>query len=105
VAEFVVANLPLAELAAIVRAELAAAPATSCPHGEPFRFWREREKAREAALLRRIAERTGAQFSERVDKYVVRLAGFASSSTSGFEGALRNWCEAASKRLAQQVAA
>ncbi len=61
--------------------------------------WRRRYDIA-VADLKRTMEAEGAVFSYRPPHdHAVRLAGIRSSSTSGFEGALRNWLTAARKKL------
>lgn len=61
--------------------------------------WRRRHDAA-VADMKRALEAEGAVFSERPPHdHAVRLAGIRSTSTSGFEGAVRNWLRAARAKV------
>jgi hypothetical protein len=93
---------PLPDVIAIVERELAAAKAETADFDRtayrPDFFARRREAMN--ALAARLHEEVGAKIVDRYDGARCRIAGFASSSTGGVQGAIQNWLTAARKRVA-----
>jgi hypothetical protein len=91
----------LAELVEIVERELNARPPLSKGYDEASRA---ADKQATEAMLDRIHAHLGPK--DRIDDRPswentrVKIAGIQSTCTYGVEGALRNWCTAARKRMA-----
>lgn len=90
----------LAELIAHVERELGAMPPKSASYDEASRA---ADKAATDGLVERIRALVGPKdaINDRPswENTRVRIAGIQSTCTYGVEGALRNWCAAARKRL------
>ena len=90
----------LSHLAEIVSFQLIKADAKAGQFDHTnYSDWRRRHDVA-VADMKRALEAEGAVFSERPPHdHAVKLAGIRSTSTSGFQGALRNWLRAARARL------
>jgi predicted ABC-type ATPase len=83
---------------AIVKAELAAIRAAFGGFSIADAEWNSRRRKIVAAMAQRLTASTGARITDRSGATKVAIAGLAATSTSGLEGALRNWLAAAERK-------
>ncbi|WP_054309998.1 hypothetical protein [Mesorhizobium sp. 1M-11] len=69
-------------------------------HFANYDAWEKRCALADERIREFFSERYDARFTEHGDTHTVHMAGFRSSSTSGWAGALRNWQSSAEKKLA-----
>lgn len=62
-------------------------------------YWERRHQIH-AALIAQLRDRLQARIDPRYDACRVSIGGLAASSTTGVEGALRNWIAAARRKAA-----
>jgi len=84
-------------IVSLVRAELEKLD-HDCGACDQTSAWFKARRSLIEKMGQRIANVTGAKVRERWDGSNVRIGGFAASSTSGLDNALRNWLRAAEKR-------
>ncbi|EGF94672.1 Uncharacterised protein [Brevundimonas diminuta] len=91
----------LAELAAIADqvAEALRIADAAIGHHARADYW-ERRNQIHAALITELQDRLQARIDPRHDACRVRIGGLAASSTTGVEGALRNWIAAVRRKAA-----
>lgn len=65
--------------------------------------WHARRRAELERVAKILTETHGAKLNSRWDGAAVKLAGIRSTSTSGLESALRNWREAARRKLEKEA--
>lgn len=61
-------------------------------------------KAATAGIVEELLREHGARYRETCGEYVLRMGGFAASSTMSQLGALKNWCANARRRLGKDGA-
>lgn len=64
-----------------------------------YSAWSDRRRAAMDKLTADLAVSCGARIASQYDAARVKICGIASTSTTGVEGALKNWMTAARKRL------
>lgn len=69
------------------------------PRDDADRDWWNRRRVILARHAEALAEQLGGRINDRWDGCRVRLCGIAATSTTGIEGALRNWIAAAHRRI------
>lgn len=85
---------------AAMDAELGPRPSWNTDDFKTRDAWGHAERAALQRLIQQLQAEEGAIFSlAGAHDHSIRLAGFRSSSTSGWRGALRNWQIAAQRRL------
>lgn len=90
-----------AQLIVLVEAALKASRDRVGPHDWNDTTWHDRRRAEGQALAERLRIEFGAKVREDWNGARVSLAGVASSSTAGLEGAVGNWIAAARRKESQ----
>lgn len=91
----------LASIADALEAALLRAPHVQGYGEAHYRDIREQREQRNAFLQGAVLQ-PGGQLTDGVDKWRCRIAGVASTSTSGAEGAITNWITAVRKKARRQ---
>lgn len=83
-------------------ADLGPRPDFNIEHSGTYFAWRRREQAAYRGIVQHLVDHHGGRFTERPpDGNALKLAGIRTTCTSGPAGLLRNWQNAARRRLGE----